>query len=187
MTETTPPAKAPATATPPARRRGRENVRDMLLSMGICVAVVVPIWYLGQPPASDSRAIRSVDPAADIAAFASSAPGIPVPGLTPAGWTPTSSTLEGTTLRIGYVTDSDGYLEYAASTDGADTFVRDQTGRGRAGSPLTVGARQFVVYSTGGDHTSLVLRPGASAAVVLGGLREAADDEELSVLAATLR
>ncbi|MCW2607842.1 MAG: secreted protein [Frankiales bacterium] len=191
MSETsTPTASTPpgprGTAPTGKKKRGRENVRDMLLSMAVCVAIVVPIWFLGQPDPSDSKAIRRVDPTADIAAFRQAAPGVPVP-TTPPGWTATSSTLDGPSLRIGYVTDSDGYVEYAASTGDAATFVRDQTGRARSGSSLTVGTRRFVVHSGGGDHTSLVLQEQGGATVVLGGLRETAGDEELSELAATLR
>ena len=178
MTETTAPAA-------PAKKRGRENVRDMLLSMAVCVAVIVPVWYLGQPAPSDSKAIREVDPSTDLRSFAALAPGVPLPS-TPEGWIPTSSTLEGANLRIGYVTDGEGYVEYAAQGGDPGTFVRDQTGRGRAGSPLTVGSRSFTVYSDGEAHTSLVLEQDGGT-VVVGGLRETAGDEELSELAATLR
>lgn len=176
-----------APVAPPKKKRGRESVRDMLLSMAVCVAVVVPIWFLGQPDPRDSKAIRAVDPTSDVRSFQQVAPGVPVPS-TPAGWTPTSSTLEGASLRIGYVTDGQGYVEYAARAGDVPAFVRDQTGKGRSVNPLTVGSRRFVVWSDSKGHTSLVLQPaGESGAVVVGGLRETAGDEELSELAATLR
>ena len=181
MQETTTPAG------PPARKRGRETVRDMVLSLAVCIAVIVPIWYLGQPPPGDSKAIRVVDTAADVAAFRAAAPGVPVPGPLPEGWRPTSSTLADGQLRIGYVTPDDGYAEYAARGDGgAGAFLQDQTGRGTAGSTLTVGGRRFTLYDDRKGHTSLV-EQGSAGTVVVGGLREKAGDDELSELAAALR
>lgn len=157
----------------------------MVLSMLACIAIVVPIWYLAQPPASDSRAIRPVDPAGDVQAFSRVAPGIPVPSAVPSGWTATSSTLEGTSLRIGYVVPGDGYVEYTARAGSDPAFVTDQTGRGTPGSTLRVGGRSFRVYSGAGGATSLVLRDGTGT-VVLGGLRETADDALITLLAGTL-
>lgn len=180
MSTATPTRPAPA-----KKRRGRENVRDMLLSMGVCVAIVVPIWYLAQPPASDSRTGRPVDPTADVRAFSATAPGLPVPPAVPPGWKATSSTLEGPSLRIGYLTPGRGYVEYAAQAGPAGPFVDDQTGHGQAGSTLTVAGRPYRVYSADG-HTSLVLRT-ARGTVVVGGLRESADDEQLTALAQALR
>ena len=186
------PAVTP-TATPPKRKRGRENVRDMVLSLALCVAVIVPVWFLGQPAPSDSKGLRVVDTAADVSAFRAAAPGVPVPGPLPAGWRPTSSTFEGSQLRIGYVTPDDGYVEYAgqgaAPAPGAavgGTFLREQTGRGTAGTTLAVGDRRFTVYSDREGHTSLVHERGVGT-VVVGGLRETAEDDELAELAAALR
>jgi hypothetical protein len=158
----------------------------MVLSLLACLVVVVPVWYLAQPPSSDSKAIRPVDPSSDVRAFQAVAPGVPVPTGVPAGWTATSSTLEGTNLRIGYVTPGDGYVEYAAQKGDGSAFVTEQTGHGTAGSTLRVGSRAFRVWSAAGDHTSLVLS-GSSGTVVVGGLRETADDEQLTALAGTLR
>lgn len=181
--------QAPA---PPKQKRGRENVRDMVLSLAVCVAVIVPVWFLGQPAPSDSKSLRVVDTAPDITAFRQSAPGVPVPVGLPEGWRPTSSTLEDGRLRIGYVTPDDGYVEFAAQGASAaqggpvETFLRDQTGRGDAGTSLAVGQRQFTVYSDDEGHTSLVQQSPAGT-VVVGGLRETAEDDELSELAASLR
>lgn len=177
--------EASTTSEPaPKRKRGRENVRDMVLSLAVCVAVIVPVWYLGQPPTSD--ALKVVDPAADVVAFQQAAPGVPVPVGLPEGWRATSSTLADGRLRIGYVTPDEAYAEYAAQAGPVDTFVTDQTGRGTAGTTLTVGQRQFTIHSDADGHTSLVQEQPAGT-VVLGGLRETAEDDELTELAASLR
>ncbi|MCW2779429.1 MAG: secreted protein [Frankiales bacterium] len=168
------------------KKRGSENVRDMLLSMGICTAIVIPIWYLAQPPASDSKTIRVVDPTSDITAFSAAAPGVPVPRVVPKGWRATSSTLTGATLRIGWVTPDDGYVEYAAQGGAPGAFVADQTGRAQPVSPLTVAGRAFRVYSASRAHTSLVLQQAAGT-VVVGGVRETGDDAHLTELAQGLR
>ena len=187
------PEAATPTGTAPARKRGRETVRDMLLSLAVCVAVIVPVWFLGQPAPSDSKALRVVDTAADLSAFRAAAPGVPAPGPLPKGWRPTSSTLAGGQLRIGYVTPDDGYVEYAgqggsqAQRGGSvEAFLREQTGRGTAGTTLAVGDRRFTLYSDGDGHTSLVdARPAGT--VVVGGLRETAEDDELAELAGALQ
>ncbi len=173
-----------APAAPPKRRRGHENVRDMLLSMAACTAIIVPVWFLAQPPASDSKGIRPVDPTTDVRAFGRAAPAVPAPQRVPAGWTATSSTLDATSLRIGYVVPGDGYVEYAARAGTPGTFVEDQTGRGTPGGTLIAGGRRFSVYSAGG-HTSLVSTT-PQGTVVLGGLRETADDALLTTLAGQL-
>ena len=158
----------------------------MLLSLAACMAVVIPVWYFGQPAEDQTRGIRVVDTATDIAAFQQAAPGVPVPGVLPEGWRPTSSTLEGDRYRIGYVTPDDGYVEYLATSGPAEEFVTEQTGKGRPGSPLQVGDRAFRIWTDDDGHTSLVLSSPAGT-VVLGGLRESAEDEEISELAALLQ
>ncbi len=173
-------------APPKKRKRGTENVRDMLLSLGACMLVVVPVWYLAQPPESDSKSYRVVDPGPELASFRALAPGVPVPTGLPAGWRATSSTLDGSRLRIGYLTPGGGYAEYAAQGGAPEAFVADQTGDGKEVSPLTVGTRRFVVWSDDQQHTSLVLAQ-PQGTVVVGGLREDADDAEVQALAASLR
>jgi Protein of unknown function (DUF4245) len=173
-----------APRVPAKKRRGRENVRDMLLSMAVCTAIIVPVWYLAQPPASDSKRLRVVDYTADVRSFGQAAQGLPLPGTAPAGWKATSSTLDGASLRIGWVTPDHGYVEYAAQRGAPGAFVADHTGHGRPGSTLTVGGRPYTVVSDG-RHTSLVLQT-QQGTVVVGGLRETADDERLTELATTL-
>ena len=177
------------TVQPPAapkRKRGRENVRDMLLSLAACMAVVIPVWYFGQPSEDQTRGIRVVDTAPDVAAFSQAAPGLPVPGPLPEGWRPTSSTLEGDRYRIGFITPDDGYVEYLAQAGETEEFVSEVTGKGSPGSPLRVGDRAFRIWTDDDGHTSLVLTSPAGS-VVLGGLREAAEDEEITELAGLLQ
>ncbi len=174
-------------AAPPKKQRGRETVRDMVLSLGLVLACVVVVWFFARPdPRTTEKALREVDTGGDLRAVSQSIPGVPVPLGLPEGWRATSSTPEDGGLRIGYVTPQDQYVEYAVRGSDPGTFVVDQTGRGTRGGSLRIGDRTWEVWSDADGHTSLVL-PGTGSTVVLGGLRETAEDDELSELAASLQ
>lgn len=167
------------------RKRGRESVGDMIRSLSLVLLIVGALWFLGQPPSSDSKALRVVDPSADIAALRAASPGIPVPGSLPAGWRPTSSNPDPTGLRIGYVTPSQEYAEYAAATGGQPGFLPDITGRGSEVGTFVVQGVAWRQFRDGAEHTTLV-RDVAGATVAVGGLRETTTLEELRTLAAAV-
>ena len=157
----------------------------MLLSLAACLALVVPLWLLHDTGRGPDRPIRVVETAADVAALQQAVPGVPVPRGLPTGWRPTSSNLDGSRLRIGYVTPGEQYAEYAAVGGAPGSFLDDQTGQGRRTAALQVDGEQFEVWSNAEGTTSLVQQqPGWT--VVVGGLRETADDSELQALAASL-
>ena len=108
----------------------------MVRSLGLLMVVVVPIWFFAQPPDSDESELRVVDPTADIAAFATDRPRVPVPGALPDGWRATSSTTTRgpAQLRVGYVTPDGEYAEYAASEAPRDDVVEAARRRGSAGA-----------------------------------------------------
>ena len=155
----------------------------MIRSIGLVMLLVVPLWFLGQPPDSDEQVIRVVDPAADVAQLQRIAPGVPVPRGLPASWRPTSSTLDPAGLRIGYVTPSEQYAEYATS-DRAD-FLPDITGRGTQVGTQEVAGVVWRQFADAADHTTLV-REVAGRTVVVGGVRESTSLEELRALAGSL-
>ncbi len=165
------------------KKRGRESALDMVRSLGLILLIIIPVWFLAQPPASDVKPIRVVDPTADIRSFAQAAPGVPVPGMLPAGWRATSSTLEPGSLRIGWVTPTEQYAEYAAGT-GPDTVAL--TGRGNEVGTFVVAGVTWRQFADGDGHTSL-LRTAGGGTVVVGGVRETATLDELRVLAAAVR
>lgn len=175
----TPPA-------PPKRKRGRETAADMIRSMGLILLIIIPVWYLAQPPDSDEQAIRVVDPGPEVVQYQQAVPGVPVPGGLPPEWRATSSTLEPGSLRIGYVTPIGEYAEYAASTAPADVFLPDITGGATEVGSVTVDGVAWRQLSDGDDHTSLV-RSAAGATVVVGGVRETTTLDELRALAAAVR
>lgn len=179
------PAPDPA-PQPAKRKRGTETVRDMVLSLIAVFAVILPFYWLAGLSDDEKGGIKPVDPSPQYAALRQAVPGVPVPTGLPKGWVATSSTLDGSDLRVGYVTPGGGYAEYAAHGDPAGTFLADQTGKGHRVTSLKVGARDLQVWSDDKGATSLVLQhPGWT--VVVGGLREDAEDDEVQALAASLR
>ena len=169
----------------PARKkkRGTESVGDMVRSLGLVMIIVVALWFFAQPSPGDSKELRVVDPTSDVAQLRAAAPGVLAPGPLPEGWGATSSTLDQGGLRIGYVTPSGEYAEYAAGS-GAP-FLEDITGRGQQVGRLQVGPASWQQWSDGDDHTTLV-RDVAGRTVVVGGVRESTTLAELTVLAGAL-
>lgn len=189
MSVATPGSATPGRAAPaPAKKksRGRETAGDMIRSMGIIMLIVIPIWFFAQPPSSDAKRIRVIDPSADISSFVQAAPGAPVPGGLPADWRATSSTLDPGSLRIGWVTPMGEYAEYAASTTPAAAFLPTITGSGQQVGSFRVGAVTWQQYDDGDGHTSLV-REQSGTTVVVGGERETTTLDELSALAGAVR
>ena len=187
MSVATPGSATPGRTAPAKKKsRGRETAGDMIRSIGLIMIVVVPIWFLARPPSGDAEKIRVVDPTSDITAFAQAVPGAPVPGPLPPDWRATSSTLDPGALRVGWVTPSGQYAEYAASTGSAAAFLPGITGSDRAVGSFRIGTVTWQQYTDGDGHTSLV-REQAGATVVVGGVRETTTLEELSSLAGDVR
>lgn len=157
----------------------------MVRSIGLVLLIVIPVWFLAQPNEEDSATIRVVDASGDIASLRAATPGAPAPGALPQGWRSTSSTLDPTGLRIGYVTPSNQYAEYVARTAASPETLPDLTGRGTQVGTFVVEGVAWRQYDDGADRTTLV-REVAGVTVAVGGVRETATLEELRVLAASI-
>ena len=179
-----PPQPGPALGK---RTRGRETAADMIRSLGIVMLIVVALWFLAQPPDSDEATIRVVDPTSDVTAWTSAVPGAPVPTGLPQQWRPTSASYERgpDRLRIGHVTPSDQYAEFAASTGVAAEVVAELTGRAPRTGTVDVEGVAWDAYTEADGSLSLV-RAFGDVTVVVGTLRATASAEELSVLAASV-
>ena len=168
--------------------RGRETAGDMVRSLGLVLVGVLAIWFLAQPPDSDEQRIRVVDPAPAYSAFAADVPQVPVPGFLPAQWRPTSASVTSspTALRVGYVTPSEQYAEYSASTGPREDFVEEFTGSdARRLDEVQVAGGTWEQYEDEDGSLSLV-RSYGSATVVLGSKRASASLAELRTLAESL-
>ena len=173
----------PTRPAPRARKRGRETVADMVRSLGLVMLLVLALWFFARPPASDSQAIRVVDPASDIAELRQAAPGIPAPTGLPPQWRATSSTPTDGALRIGYVTPT---RQYAASTGASEQFLADTTGHGTEVGTFLVDGVSWRQFRDADDHTTLV-RVVDGHAVTVGGARESTTLDELRTLAGATR
>ena len=180
------PGQAGSAGVP--KKRGRETAGDMLRSLGLVLVLVVALWFFAQPPDSDEQELRVVDPAVDVAAFAADVPQAPVPGALPETWRTTSSTYVGdpSGLRVGYVTPSGRYAEYAASTAAREEYLPEI-----AGEPSTrlddvrAGGSTWQQYRDEDGSLSLV-RSYGSTLVVVGTVRATASLAELETLVGAL-
>jgi hypothetical protein len=160
------------TAAPPAvpqkKRRGRESALDMIRTLAVVFALVIPLWFFGQASPSDSKKIRPIDPSQTYTDY-HSVTGGPAP-TTPAGWTPN--------------VQAKHYMEWQGSTGTA--WVYDATGKGSRTGTVSVGGAEWQRWQDGSGHVSLVRSFGKATALV-GGVREVATLAELESLAATFR
>ncbi len=180
---------ATETATPlreaPKRKRGRETVGDMVRSLGLVMLIVVPVWFLAQPPSSDTATVRAQDTAGPIADLQRQSPGIPVPGVLPQGWVANAVAAGPDGLRIGWNTPTGHYLEYAASL-GAQDFLPTITGNGKQVGTVRIAATTWQQWQSADDATTLVRRVG-DRTVVVGGVREDTTLSEIETVAATVK
>lgn len=173
----------------PKNKRGRESALDMVRSLGLCMLVVVPIWYLAQPPDSAEQRLRVVDQAPDVQAWQAAAPSPPVPGSVPEGWQPTvsQSVRQPVGLRLGWNTDGGRYVEFAASTGAAGPFVEQATGSTSDEGDVDVAGTTWQRYVDDEDGSVSLVRRSGEVTVVVGTLRSTATDDELTALARAVR
>jgi hypothetical protein len=171
------------TAPVRGKRRGRETALDMVRTLALVFAVVLPLWFFGQASPGDSKRIRPVDPAAAYAAFVADTHG-PVPSSTPPRWTCTVREYStGGVLRVGYVLH-DSYVEFSGARGTA--FLVDATGNASRVGSLDVGGTAWESWKNASGAQSLVLRRG-DVTVLVGGVRETASQAELETFARLVR
>jgi hypothetical protein len=165
------------------KKRGRETALDMVRTLLVVFAVVVPLWFLGRASPGDEKAIRPVDPTDAYAAFEAATDG-PVLSRTPEGWTCTVRRYEPAgVLRVGYVHD-DAYVEFSGAKGAA--FLPDATGEAKRVGTVDVDGVAWQDYRSADDHQSLVLTRGG-VTVLVGGVRETASQDELIAFARLVR
>lgn len=160
----------------------------MVRSLGLVLLVIVPVWFLAQPPASDVAQVRVVDPSSDLRAWTQTVPRAPVPGALPDGWRPTVSQLlrDPAGLRVGWNTPSAAYAELAETAGPPAAFVADTVGQVPASGVVDIAGAPWQRYVEADGSISLVRTEG-SATVVVGTRRGTAPLAELVRLAGSLR
>ena len=164
-------------------KRGRETALDMVRTLAVIFALVIPMWFFGRSSPDDSKKIRPVDPREAYSSFVADTHG-PVLAAAPAGWTCTVRASEaGGVLRVGYVHDDD-YVEFSGAR-GTD-FLPDATGHARRVGTVDVDGVTWQDYRDAKGHQSLV-RNANGVTVLVGGVRETATQDELEAFASLVR
>lgn len=170
------------------RKRLRQTVRDMILSMAVVAGVVLLIFHPWGRSTPDP--VRTVDPAPVIsAARAESDWPVLAPTGLPATWRATSARFEvaadgESVLQTGYLSPSTKYVGLAQSRTKETAFVRDRSGEGDpAGTATISGVTWDRLESSDGKQRSLVRVDDGVTYVVTG----QADWPEIEAFAASLR
>ena len=165
------------------KKRGTETVLDMVRTLAVVFAVVLPLWFFGQASPGDSKRIRPVDPAEDYSAFAADTHG-PVLTAAPPHWTcNVRDYTTGGVLRVGYVLDH-RYLEVSGAL--GTSFLTDETGHASKVGTVDVSGTTWESWKNGAGAQSLVLRRG-DVTVLVGGVRETASESDLETFARLMR
>lgn len=169
-----------------AGKRGKQTVRDMILSLGVIVAIAAGIWIF--VPHDDSEdPVKRVDYRVELAT-AQRAAGYPVaaPEGLPRTWKPTSvryRAQDGDAWHLGYLDPHEKYVAVEQSTKAPDEFIGDVTQEARKSGAVTrINGRDWQPYK-GERYDALVLREGGSTTVVTG----SAGPAQLKAFAAALR
>lgn len=187
---TRPAPAAPRTDAAPAqavKKRGRETALDMIRSMGVVMLIVVPLWFLAQPPDSAEQEVREVDQSVDVQAWQAATDAAPAPVGLPEGWRPTVSRLSADGLTLGWLVPSGGYAELASTTGPAEPFVEELVGeQARRDGEVDVDGTSWQRWVDADGSVSLV-RTQDGVTTVAGTRRESATDAEVLALARSVR
>jgi hypothetical protein len=160
------------------RKRGRETALDMVRTLAVVFALVLPLWFFGRSSPGDAKKIRPVDPREAYSSFTADTHG-PVVARTPSGWTCTVREYDGQVLRVGYV-HGEHYLEFSGAR--GTTFLPKATGQASRVGTVDVAGVTWQDYRSADGHQSLVLsRNGVT--VLVGGERETSSQDELELFA----
>ncbi|MEU6233418.1 DUF4245 domain-containing protein [Kitasatospora sp. NPDC047058] len=171
--------------------RGRQTVRDMVLSM-LAVGVVVWIGYLFLPHDASGDGVHTKDYRV---AAASAKRAAPYPLLAPEGlsdrWRATSVTYEpaslgkgkGNAWHLGFVTPSGQYAAVEQSDLGRDAVLATTVAGGKPDGTAEVAGRSWERLQ-GPKERALTVQDGTGATTVLTGT---ASYEELAELAQALK
>lgn len=172
-----------------AKNRLLQTVRDMVLSLGLVLAVValtILITFRDEP----DDPVRVVDTGAVVQGAAVNAPyTATVPRGVEPEWRPTSARVSGPgdqpfRWHIGYVTPSDEYAAAGQSNGAAATYLADERAKGDSTGTVRAGGRTWeVIEREDGKRTSLVNTARGVTTLVTG----TGSIDELTALARSLK
>jgi hypothetical protein len=154
-----------------AGKRGKQTVRDMILSLGVIVVIAVGIWVF-VPHDDSGDPVKRVDYRVELATAqrAASYPVAAPEGL-PKTWKPTSVRYrgdDGDAWHLGYLDPHEKYVAVEQSTKDPAEFIEHVTQEAReTGAATRINGRDWQPYK-GERYDALVLREGKSTTVVTG-------------------
>ncbi|MFJ6212745.1 DUF4245 domain-containing protein [Streptomyces sp. NPDC092296] len=164
-------------------KRGRQTVRDMVLSLLAICAVAAAVYVF--IPHSEGKGVETVSYSVDLATARRAAP---YPVLAPEGlpqqWRATSVRYsaddEGhATWHLGFLTPSGSYAAVEQSDDSAGGLVRAQVKGGRPDGSASVDGRPWDRYR--GDHyRALVRSTGTTGTTMVTGSASYGELEQLA-------
>ncbi|MGW8859993.1 DUF4245 domain-containing protein [[Kitasatospora] papulosa] len=169
-----------------ASKRGKQTVRDMILSM-LVITAVAGVVYLFIPHDDKADPIKAVDYRVELATARRAAPyPVAAPDGLSKGWKPTSVSYEGRDgagWHLGFLDPDDRYVAVEQSTAPAKKYVpevsRDAENTGRT---REVSGRAWEVWE-GPKYDALVLHAEGVTTVVTG----SAPSDRLAEMAAALK
>lgn len=159
-----------------ATTRGKETVRDMVLSLAAIGVVVAGIYWFGIPHDDNKDPVKTVDYSVELGTARRAAPypvAAPEPGSLPRGWRATSVTYrpvgkDGAAWHLGFLNPDNEYAAVEQSDSRAAAFVDSVTQRAKkTGDTQQVGDDRWDRYA-GPKYDALVHAEQGVTTVVTG-------------------
>jgi len=172
---------------PMARRRGFESARDMVLSLGVVLAVVAVVFLITLRETPEAVTVVDATPVVELVGL-----NAPFAAVTPEpieGWRITSARVsqpgeDAFRWHLGYYTP-DGRYAAAGQSDGSQrSYLEDERAGGAEAGTVRIDGRTWTVLERAdGERRSLVLSSDGVTTLITG----TGDVNELTVLAKALK
>ncbi|EFL23525.1 putative secreted protein [Streptomyces himastatinicus ATCC 53653] len=175
--------------------RGKETVRDMVLSLTVIGVVAAAIYVFGIPhdDSDKGKGVQTVDYRVEVDTARRAAPypvAAPEKGSLPKGWRATSVTYQpettadkGAAWHLGFLDQNEEYIAIEQSDGRAVPFIEDVTQQAReTKAKQKIGDQEWVRYE-GDKYDALVRREPGVTTVVTG----TASYGQLAKMAAALK
>ncbi|MGW0607302.1 DUF4245 domain-containing protein [Streptomyces sp. NPDC002644] len=167
-----------------AGMKGKQSVRDMVLSLGL-ILLAAGVIYLFVPHDDTAPEPKRVDYRVELLTARRAAPyPVAAPEGLPESWTATSVRYRAENARwhLGFADPDGGYVALEQSTEKPDEFVDSATQGAKKTGTRSVGGRDWDRYE-GERYDALVLREEGVTTVVTG----SGGQDDLAAMAGALR
>ena len=181
---------AVSTPAAPTRKRGRETVRDMVISLAVVGSVIAALFLVTYRPKPEAGP-KPVDWQTTAATAQGQATyRLLTPTGLPASWIATSARFQTTAKseghpvwHLGFVTGEQKYAGLEQSDQNPATFVREQIDGGQPEGSVTIKGQSWQSFGAGASGYRSLVRPAQGSTVVVQGN---ASESELEQFAGAL-